>query len=264
MLWLRSFSAVYPESAGGYPYSLPLFSSLKRMEFTAPITFLTGENGCGKTTLIELMAQLTRAVRVDGENADAKQRKFAHASGAFRAVMSRKPDRCFYFHAEGFVRYTDRLSAMRAEAQRSLDEMNAENPYGSEYARMLARMPHAGALSAIERQYEHDITARSHGESFLDFFGGRLTPNGLFLLDEPEAALSYENQYVLTHMLRQYAAQNCQFIICTHSPILPAIPEAQILSLDDGAIRPIAYNDLPGVRFLRDFLAAPQRYCRPE
>ncbi|MDO4356121.1 MAG: AAA family ATPase [Clostridia bacterium] len=261
MIWLRKLTR--RSDGGGYPMSAPVIQRLDALAFTAPVTFLTGENGCGKTTLIELLSELSHAIRIDGNAAPGeKQQMIRGATPHFRVEMARRPARCFYFHAEGFIRYTDEVYAMRAEAQRDLDDLYENQRYGSDYARSLASQPYAGALDQMRRMYEHDITARSHGESFLDFFGGRLAPNGLYLLDEPEAALSFFNQYVLLNMIRDAAAQNCQFVISTHSPVLTALPGADIRQIEDGQISPITYDGLPGVSFLRDFLTAPQRYLR--
>lgn len=248
-----------------YPMDTPVVRRLDSLEFTRPVTFLTGDNGCGKTTLIELLADMTHAVRIDGSaGPDEKRRLIQSAAPNFRVEMAHRPSHCFYFHAEGFIRYTDGVYAMRTEARAALDDIYENQRYGSAYARQLASQPYAGALAQMQSMYEHDITARSHGEGFLDFFGGRIHPNGLYLLDEPEAALSFFNQYVLLNMIRDAAAQNCQFVISTHSPVLTALPDAEILQIEDGAISSIAYDSLPGVVFLRDFLAAPQRYLRGE
>lgn len=263
MLHLRRLTR--RNSGNGYPMDTPVIRSLSSLEFTRPVTFLTGENGCGKTTLIELLAEMSHAVRIDGNAApDQKRRLIATAAPNFRIELTRRPSHCFYFHAEGFIRYTDGVYAMRAEAQDALDDLYANQRYGSDYARQLASQPYAGALAQMRDMYGHDITARSHGESFLDFFGGRIHPNGLYLLDEPEAALSFFNQYVLLNMLRDAVRQNCQFIISTHSPVLTALPDTDIRLIDNGAITATSYDSLPGVTFLRDFLTAPQRYLRED
>lgn len=212
MIWLRRLSR--RGDGDGYPMTAPVVRQMASLGFTAPVTFLTGENGCGKTTLIELLAELSHAIRIDGNAAPGeKQRMIRDASGRFRVEMARRPARCFYFHAEGFIRYTDGVYAMRAEAQRELDDLYAENRYGSDYARSLASQPYAGALYQMEHMYGHDITARSHGESFLDFFGGRIGPGGLYLLDEPEAALSPARQLELLVLLHQLERKGSQFQI---------------------------------------------------
>lgn len=263
MLHLRRLSR--RKNGYGYPMDTPMVRSLDSLEFTQPVTFLTGENGSGKTTLIELLADMTHAVRIDGNAAPGEKHRMIQAAAPnFRIELAHRPAHCFYFHAEGFIRYTDGVHAMRAEARDALTDLYENRRYGSDYARKLASQPYAGALAQMQDMYEHDITARSHGESFLDFFGGRIHPNGLYLLDEPEAALSFFNQYVLLNMIRDAVKQRCQFIISTHSPVLTALPGADVLYIEDGIISPISYDALPGVAFLRDFLAAPQHYLRDD
>jgi predicted ATPase len=104
---------------------------------------------------------------------------------------------------------------------------------------------------------------RSHGESFLDLVTHRFGPGGLYLLDEPEAALSVRGCMALLVRLADLAAQNCQVLVATHSPILLALPGATILEVDDdGTIQRVRYDEALPVRLTRDFLAEPARYLR--
>lgn len=104
---------------------------------------------------------------------------------------------------------------------------------------------------------------RSHGESFLDLVIHRFGPDGLYLLDEPEAALSVRGCMALLARLANLAAQNCQVLVATHSPVLLALPGATILEVDDdGTVRRVSYDQALPVRLTRDFLAAPSRYLR--
>ena len=104
---------------------------------------------------------------------------------------------------------------------------------------------------------------RSHGESFLDLVTHRFAAGGLYLLDEPEAALSVRGCMALLARLAELAAQNCQVLVATHSPILLALPGATILEIDDdGTVRRVAYDQALPVRLTRAFLAEPSRYLR--
>lgn len=120
-------------------------------------------------------------------------------------------------------------------------------------------MPHASTLAGIGSMYAHSLAERSHGEGFLDFFLSRLRPEGLYLLDEPEGALSYERQLSLAAAMMRAEAENCQFVLCTHSPVLAAYPGAQILEIADGSLAEKEYDALGSVAFLRGFLRAPGR-----
>lgn len=102
----------------------------------------------------------------------------------------------------------------------------------------------------------------SHGESFLTLAVERFRPDGLFLLDEPEAALSPQGCLTLLRRMRELALEGSQFVVATHSPLLMAYPEATIYALGNGGVEPVAYEDTEHYRLTRDFLAAPERFLR--
>ncbi|MGN0779240.1 MAG: hypothetical protein ACI4MJ_08855 [Aristaeellaceae bacterium] len=242
----------------GYPGQAEVIAALDTWTLDAPVTILCGDNGSGKTTLMELLAALTRAVRIDGgAGAKApKQQACQRCAEDFQAVFGMKPRRSFFFQAEDFIRYLDRLRAMREDAQDALDGLDAAYEGRSNYARMLAAMPHASALAEMNSLYGGSMENRSHGEGFLDFFRARLHPGGLYLLDEPEGALSYVNQMAMLLLMQQAVATGCQFIVATHSPVLAAYPGAALLELRDGALQPCTYEQLESIAFLKRFLAA--------
>ncbi len=132
----------------------------------------------------------------------------------------------------------------------------------SPLARRLAMGVHQGSIRELTNRYGENPDARSHGEAFLDLFKARLVPQGLFLLDEPEAALSPQSQLAFLAMLREGVLQGGQFVIATHSPILMAIPDARIFLFDQRRIRPVSFEELESVILVREFLQAPERYLR--
>ena len=115
-------------------------------------------------------------------------------------------------------------------------------------------MPHFRTLAEIENMYGRELTECSHGEGFIEYFKSRVREGGLYFLDEPEGALSYENQYRLGFLIRERAKENCQFVIATHSPVLLLIPDAAIYEIKDGAIQEKNFDDLEDIRFLELFL----------
>ena len=118
------------------------------------------------------------------------------------------------------------------------------------------------ALVALERTCE-DLHARSHGESFLQFFQALFVAGGLYLIDEPEAALSPQRQLAFLSLLkRMVETEGSQFIIATHSPLLLAYPGARILQFDGAGVRATAYEQLEHVTLVRSFLANPERFLR--
>ena len=114
----------------------------------------------------------------------------------------------------------------------------------------------------MEQRYGADLDANSHGQAFFQLFHSRFVPGGLYLLDEPETPLSPISQLALIGMLRDMLAQEAQFIIATHSPILLAMPGARILDFDVQPVAPAAYDDLEHVKLTREFLADPERFLR--
>ena len=122
--------------------------------------------------------------------------------------------------------------------------------------------PLMGSLEDIKARYGEDFDAQSHGESFLSLFRNRFVTDGLYLMDEPEAALSPTSQLALLAMLQDMVRDAGQFVIATHSPILLALPGATIWSFDERPPRAIAYDEVEHVRVTRDFLRAPERFLR--
>jgi predicted ATPase len=179
--------------------------------------------------------------------------------------------RGFFLRAEDFFGFARRLARMRAEHEARIAELEAEyRAQGrSEYALGLALGPERTSIGEMSRRYGADLDARSHGESFLTLFQARLAPRGLFLLDEPEAALSPQRQIALLALMKEYVALGAQFVVATHAPILLAYPGARLYAFDaasagDDAAAPRAasYDELEHVRLTRDFLADPERFLR--
>ena len=180
------------------------------------------------------------------------QRRIWQAAPCYRPSLARRPAHHFFFAAEDFTRYVGYVEAEKRFAQEALREISGK--YGSAYADSLAAQPYSGTLDALEHLYGAPLERQSHGQGFLEFFRSRLLPGGLYLMDEPEAALSYVNQLALIYLIQDAVRDGSQFILATHSPILAAIPEAAILEMEEGNLTPRAYEELGLVRFLQHFL----------
>lgn len=247
-----------------FPFSVPAVASLDVLELDAPVTVFVGENGSGKSTLMEALAIACELPAVGSARPEVDptlepQRRLARRLRLTWRVRAR---RGFFLRAEDFFGFQKSLAAQRAELQTELERVDVELAHSSEYARRLARGPHHASIGALEHRYGRDPDARSHGEAFLNLFQERLVPKGLFLLDEPEAALSPQSQLGFVAMIRDALGRGGQFVIATHSPILMAIPGARIYSFDHGVVRPVAYDELSSVTLMREFLQAPERYLR--
>lgn len=265
MIHLRSIRK--PPDSGpdeGFPFNLPVVRSLDTLEFTAPVTLFVGENGSGKSTLLEAIACAVGSITVGSESVstDSTLEPTRRLANALRLAWSKRTRKGFFLRAEDFFGYVKRLAQMRAELQADLGDVDKTYGDRSQYARDLAKMPYRGQLHALESRYEGGLDNRSHGESFLALFQSRFVPGGLYLLDEPEAPLSPLSQLGLIAILQSMIAQDAQFIIATHSPILMAIPGALIYDFDQDPIAPVDYDSLPQIQLLRDFLNHPESYLR--
>jgi predicted ATPase len=250
-----------------YPFTVPAVRATPALAFRTPVTFFVGENGSGKSTWLEGIAAAAALPAVGSDDLDADA-TLAPARALARQVKltwrGPRARRGFFLRAEDFFGYTKRLAQMRASMLAELTTLAAEYERDgrSAYALGLAQGPLRASLGDMERRYGIDLDANSHGQSFLKLFQSRLVPEGLFLLDEPEAPLSPQSQLALLAMLADLVAAGAQFVIATHSPILLAFPGAEIYSFDELPARVVPYAELEHVRLTREFLAAPERYLR--
>jgi predicted ATPase len=216
--------------AAAYPFAIPAFSRGIDLTFTGPVTFFVGENGSGKSTLLEALAEGC-GFNPEGGSRDHHRDTAAGRSlllEALRLTWRPKVTKGFFLRAESFYNfatYIEGVSDMGAYGGRSLH-------------------------------------AQSHGESFLALFANRFD-QGVFILDEPEAALSPQRQLSFLKIIHDLAAAGrAQFLIATHSPIILAYPGAVLFSLDGDAIEEIAYRDTKHFLITRDFLSSPERFFK--
>lgn len=247
-----------------FPFAIPALRGLRPMSIPGPVTFFAGENGSGKSTLLEAIAITANLPTVGSKEAGAddslaSQRKLARR---LTAVWDRKMHRGFFLRAEDLLGFVGRLDGIVAEMEARLSEIEREYRGRSDLARRLAMGPVAATLGSIRARYGDDLDANSHGETFLHVFRERFVPGGLYLIDEPEAALSPQSQLGFVSMMADVVNEGGQLIIATHSPVLMAVPGATIYNFDESPLREVAYEALDGVRLMKDFLQAPERYMR--
>lgn len=266
MIHLRSLSlkSAISGSESTFPFSVPAIRSLETLEVGAPITFFVGENGSGKSTLLEGIALAANLPVVGSTGLDHDATLTAQRSLAKRLRLSwdHRTRRGFFLRAEDFFGFTKMLGKLREELQQRVRDVEVEYADRSDYARGLASGPARASLGELQQRYGVDLDANSHGQSFLKLFQTRFVPGGLYLLDEPEAPLSPQSQLGLLALLKDMLAQEAQFIIATHSPLLLAYPGARIVSFDETPVREVPYAELEHVNLTRDFLADPERFLR--
>lgn len=262
--FLRSVSRRRGGDDAGFPFSVPVIRQLEAMAFPAPVTFFVGENGSGKSTLLEGIAASAGLPAIGSADlgADATLEAQRELGRSLKLTWSRRTTRGFFLRAEDFFGFAKRVSAMRAEFQQRIAELEIEYADRSSWAKGLAMGPARASLADMERRYGVDLDANSHGQSFLRLFQSRFVPGGLYLLDEPEAPLSPQSQLALMLMIQDMIAEDAQFVIATHSPILLAYPGATIYSFDQVPAAEVAYDELEHVTLTRDFLNAPERFLR--
>jgi predicted ATPase len=262
--FLRSVSRRKAGDDAAFPFSVPVIRELSALSFPTAVTFFVGENGSGKSTLLEGIASAAGLPAVGSADltADATLEGQRQLGRALKLTWSRHTGRGFFLRAEDFFGFAKRLSAMRAEFHLRIAELEVEYADRSAWAKGLAMGPAHASLADMERRYGVDLDANSHGQSFLRLFQSRFVPGALYLLDEPEAPLSPQSQLALMVMIQDMLAQDAQFIIATHSPILLAFPGATIYSFDSAPATAVPYGELEHVILTRNFLNAPERYLR--
>lgn len=269
MLHLKSISArKWPSHFNGeFPFNLKIVKSLKEIEFSSEVTFFVGENGSGKSTLLEAIACAVGAIAVGSDNIgkDKTLNAVRKLAQHFKLSWQIRTHKGFFLRAEDFFGFAKRMRQMREELENDLRAIDDEyrEKGRSQTAVGLAKMAYARELQDMKRQYgEGGLDSYSHGESFLTLFESRFVPNGLYLMDEPEAPLSPIRQLAFISILKRMVEQDSQFIIATHSPIIMAFPNATILSFDSARIQQVKYDDLEHVTLTKAFLNNPEAYLR--
>jgi len=219
-------------SIKNFPYNLPLFSSPKTLVFDNPITFIVGENGAGKSTFLESLAKSIGFNAMGGNaNHNYGNLKEKDVGEVLKLTWRIKTQKGFFFRAESFFNFSNYIDNMIDE-DRSL----------------------AYAYGGKKLQHQ------SHGESFLSLFNSKFR-NGLFILDEPEAALSPERQMALVSILNDLAKySNAQFIIATHSPILITTPNSTIYEIENDKFIKKNYEQTKQFQLYKAFINNPERY----
>jgi predicted ATPase len=216
-----------------FPFSLPLIRSMEAIELHPRVTFFIGENGSGKSTLLEGIAVAL------GFNAEGGSRNFNFTTRASHSDLhdylriargTSKPRTGFFLRAESFYNVATEIEHLGG-----------------------------GLLDSYGGRSLHE---QSHGEAFLALVLHRFTADGLYLLDEPEAALSPARQLAVLARIDDLTRQGSQFIIATHSPILMAYPDATIYTCDDDGITAVDYHDTEHYQITHQFLSDPERMMR--
>lgn len=234
-----------------HPLSLDIIKNLNEIVFPTQVTFFVGENGSGKSTILEALA--TRAgfgaeggsINFNFKTSEEETYKGAQTLSNHMTLSWRmKPNlqNGYFFRSESFFNVANHL------------DKEAHLPY-EEGGR--------GEYDVYKSYGGKSLHEQSHGESFLSFFTNRLDKEGFYIFDEPEAALSPQRQLTLLALMHQLCKNSkTQFIIATHSPILLAYPGATIYSCDGKKLEPIKYKDTKHYQITKTFLDNPEQYFK--
>lgn len=262
MIYLRSICLKTNKLPDRFPFHLPLVREFKEMTFDSPVTFFVGENGSGKSTILEAIACGVNSPTIGGISVDRDPTlQWARAlSSRIRFIWSKRSHRGFFLRAEDFFNFSRKMAETREEMEQLSESFENEL---TGYGLKLAKGAVQGQRAAIVDRYGENLDANSHGESFLKLFQQRFVPNGLYLLDEPEAPLSPLRLLSLIAMMKTMVAEKAaQFIIATHSPILMSFPNAKIFSFDSVPVQEIPYDEVEHVTLTRDFLSHPDSFLK--
>jgi predicted ATPase len=206
-----------------YPFTIPAIRHLENLPLHSKITFFVGENGSGKSTLIEALA-VALDFNVEGGNKNTRfTTRATHSDLSQYLRLSRgvrRPKDGYFLRAESFYNVASYM-----------DEIGFLDGYGGQ-----------------------SLHAQSHGESFIALLNNKLRGNGLYLMDEPEAALSPSRQLSALAIIHQLVKANSQFIMATHSPILMAYPDAAIYLLSESGIQRIEYKETEHYAITKAFI----------
>lgn len=217
----------------GHPFDVPAVRDLEGLRLDSPITLLAGENGVGKSSVVELLAEAMGFAAQGGEldrPGDPSAPRPVLGGTLVPVLSGTRPHGGYFLRAESFFGVAAFIGS------------------GHELAPDLSLYGDVG------------LHEQSHGESFLALAANRFGPGGLYVLDEPEAALSVSGQLALLAILTRAAAGGAQVVVATHSPVLLALPGARIYELDEDGAAACPYDALDAVRLTRAFLADPARF----
>ncbi|TXD83767.1 AAA family ATPase [Subsaximicrobium wynnwilliamsii] len=244
-----------------FPFDVPAIKFAKDIDLSSQITFLVGENGTGKSTLLEAIACRLQLPHMDGAG---------YGKASFDAAKTLMPfldltwniERSlgFFFRAEDFGDYLNSVHRAGTNIEQQMGDMGDEIP-----KHIIEDMKDSAnhQLRGMRFKYGQELNAFSHGEAYLHIMNQTITARGIYLLDEPEAALSPARQLTLIYFIQNHLKHfNSQFIIATHSPMLLAYPNATIYEITENAMQKTALEATEHYNVTKSFLNNPKAYLR--
>lgn len=259
MSYLKSLH-IDAERKHPFPFDVPSIRFAKNLEFDK-VTFIIGDNGTGKSTLLESLAFRLQLPHIDGSRYNKKAFETAKAILPFMELQW-QIDRSvgFFFIAEDFGDFINSVDRAEATQQRYFTSLEGEVPQN-----IIQEMKNSSnyQLHHVRKNYGQELTTFSHGEAYLQIMNQKINQRGIYLLDEPEAALSPSKQLSLIHFIHQHLKEYVsQFIIATHSPMLMALPGAKIYEVTQESMSAVTLEETEHFSVTKSFLNNPNAYLR--
>ncbi len=260
MSYIKSLN-INTSKVNPFPFNVSAVKFAKHLDLTSKLNFFVGDNGTGKSTLLEAIAFRLQLPHMDGSD---------YAKKSFEAAVKLSPylefkfsidrPRGFFFRAEDFGDYLNSVNRADAGLHAQLKSLEGEVPDD-----IIEEMKENAnyQLYHMKKNYGQELNAFSHGEAYLKIIHEKIKKPGIYLLDEPEAALSPAKQLALIYQIVEHLNNNTsQFFIATHSPILMAIPNGNIFEITDQAMEKTALEDTEHYQITKGFLNNPELYLR--
>jgi len=260
MPFIKSFT-INADRENPFPYNIAAVKYAKQVTLNDSVTIFVGDNGCGKSTLLETIALTLNIPLIggyitshDGFDAARILKPLLHIE------WKRQTTKGFFFRAEDFSDFVNAVEKEKNKIKDSLQDLKG-NVDDSIIDRMSESMNYT--LLKMREDYGENMQAFSHGEAYLKILQTRIMDKGIYLLDEPEAALSPLKQLsLIAFILEVLKNKNVQFIISTHSPILMGIPGAAIYEIQEDGMQHVQYEETDHYRITKTFLNNREYYLR--
>ena len=260
MSFIESFS-INSQKKNPFPFNVLAVQLAKEIEVDNKVTIFVGDNGCGKSTLLESIALSVNLPLIGGyinEHAGFEAARILQPH--LDIQWKRKTNKGFFFRAEDFSDFINSVENERRKIERDLFDLKGDVD-DSVIKKMSESMNYK--LYAMRKSYGENMQAFSHGEAYLKILETRIQDKGIYLLDEPEAALSPLKQLSLLFLIIEAGKKdNTQFILSTHSPIMMGIPGATIYEIKEDGMQKVQYEETDHYRITKTFLNNPASYLR--
>lgn len=260
MTYIKSLS-ITTHKTNPFPFNIPGIKYAKDLNLSNAINFIIGDNGTGKSTLLETIAFRLQLPHMDGS---------VYTKRSFEAAIKLSPylelefliDRPigFFFRAEDFGDYMNSVNRRDAQLHGQLNELEGVVP-----SHIIQQMKDNAnyQLYHMRKEYGQELNTFSHGEAYLKIMKEKIQRRGIFLLDEPEAALSPSKQLSLIYYIKEHLKQNnSQFIIATHSPILMAMPGSTLYEITENSMKETPLDEIEHYTITKGFLNNPDNFLR--